>query len=62
MFENCTIKKVNDPEGNYNCIKIIHPKVNDTQKIILVPLSEENRHYQEIQEWVEEGNTIEEAD
>jgi hypothetical protein len=62
MFENCTIKKVNDPEGNYNCIKIIYPKVNGTQKIILVPLSEENRHYQEIQEWVAEGNVIEEAD
>ena len=62
MFENCTIKKVNDPEGNYNCIKIIYPKVNGTQKIILVPLSEENRHYQNIQEWVTEGNTIEEAD
>ena len=61
MFENCTIKKVNDPEGNYNCIKIIYPKVNGTQKIILVPLSEENRHYQNIQEWVAEGNTIEEA-
>ena len=53
MFENCTIKKV-----------------NDTQKIILVPLSEENRHYQDILEWVAEvdengeskGNTIEEAD
>jgi|3_EtaG_2_1085321.scaffolds.fasta_scaffold180488_2 hypothetical protein len=27
-----------------------------------VPQSEYNRHYQEIQEWVEEGNTIEEAD
>jgi len=27
-----------------------------------VCLSEENRHYQEIQKWVEEGNTIEEAD
>ena len=25
-----------------------------------VPLDEANRHYQEIQEWVAEGNTIEE--
>jgi len=62
MFENCTIKKSNDPDGVYSCIKIIHPKVNDTQKIILVPLSEDNRYYQEIQKWVEDGNTIEEAD
>ena len=27
-----------------------------------VPCDENNRHYQEIQKWVEEGNTIEEAD
>jgi hypothetical protein len=27
-----------------------------------VPLDPANRHYQAIQEWVKEGNTIEEAD
>ena len=27
-----------------------------------VPLDPNNRHYQAIQEWVAEGNTIEEAD
>ena len=27
-----------------------------------VPISKDNRHYQAIQEWVAEGNTIEEAD
>ncbi len=27
-----------------------------------VPINTENRHYQEIQEWVAEGNTPEEAD
>ena len=31
-------------------------------KVWSVPLNEANRHYQEIQEWVAEGNTIEEAD
>ena len=62
MFENCTIKKVNDPDGIYTCIKIIYQKVNDTQKIILVPLSEDNTDYQNIQQWVADGNTIEEAD
>ena len=62
MFENCTIKKVNDPDGIYTCIKIIYPKVNDTQKIILVPLSEDNTDYQNILKWVAEGNTSEEAD
>ena len=27
-----------------------------------IPLSEDNRHYQEYQEWVEQGNTAEAAD
>jgi len=27
-----------------------------------VPKNEDNRHYREIQKWVAEGNTIEEAD
>ena len=27
-----------------------------------VPLDPANRHYQAIQEWVEDGNTIEDAD
>ena len=29
---------------------------------ILVPLNPDNRHYQAIQEWVAEGNKIEDAD
>ena len=62
MFQNFKIKKFNDPDGIYTCIKIIYPKVNDTQKIILVPLSEDNTDYQNIQQWVADGNTIEEAD
>jgi hypothetical protein len=31
-------------------------------KVMFVPLDPNNRHYQEIQEWVAKGNTIEEAD
>ena len=31
-------------------------------KIMFVPLDPANRHYQAIQEWVAEGNTIEDAD
>jgi len=31
-------------------------------KVMFVPLDPNNRHYQEIQEWLAEGNTIEEAD
>jgi len=30
--------------------------------VIFVPLDPTNRHYQAIQEWVAEGNTIAEAD
>ena len=29
---------------------------------LTVPIDSNNRHYQEIQEWEAEGNTIEEAD
>ena len=31
-------------------------------KILFVPLDEGNRHYQEIQAWVAEGNTIAEPE
>ena len=31
-------------------------------KITFIPLDPANRHYQAIQEWVADGNTIEDAD
>jgi len=31
-------------------------------EVMYVPLDPDNRHYQAIQEWVAEGNKIEEAD
>jgi len=31
-------------------------------KLLYVPLKTDNRHYQEIQKWVAEGNTIQEAE
>ena len=31
-------------------------------QVMYVPLDPNNRHYQAIQEWVKEGNKIEEAD
>ena len=31
-------------------------------QVMFVPLDPANRHYQAIQEWVAEGNTIEDAD
>jgi len=32
------------------------------ERVLSVPLDPANRHYQAIQKWVAEGNTIEEAD
>ena len=40
--------------------KIIKATIDDV--VVFVPLDPANRHYQAIQEWVAEGNTIEEAD
>ena len=40
-------------ETNKFCFKII-----TDNEIIFVPNSEENRHYQEIQQWISEGNTV----
>ena len=31
-------------------------------EVMSVPIAEDNRHYQAIQEWVAEGNTIQEAE
>jgi len=31
-------------------------------KKVCIPINSDNRHYQAIQEWVKEGNTIEDAD
>ena len=46
-------------DGNEHQFKV----TTDNPKILLsVPHNDDNRDYQEIQEWVAEGNTIEEAD
>ncbi len=46
-----------DSSGNNICIIAI---INEKQSA--VPLDPANRHYQAILEWVEDGNTIEDAD
>ena len=46
-----------DFDGNNSCIVAMIDSIK-----ILIPLDPANRHYQAIQEWVAEGNTIEEAD
>tara|TARA_R100000963_G_C4567462_1_gene53729 strand:- start:3 stop:191 length:189 start_codon:yes stop_codon:yes gene_type:complete len=62
MFKGCTIK-YNSFEGVNQSIQITYPA--DDQGIVYaksVPLLEGNRDYADIQQWVAEGNTIEEAD
>ena len=52
-----SVKKLVYKEEFY-CYKVVtDDNVNHT-----VPLDPNNRHYQAIQEWVAEGNTIQEAD
>jgi len=46
---------------NFNGNNINVKATIDGQEMF-VPLDPNNRHYQAIQEWVAEGNTIEEAD
>jgi hypothetical protein len=52
-----TAQKVNNEQGNYECIK-----ANIDNVIKFIPLDEGNIDYQAIQEWVAAGNTIQEAD
>ncbi len=40
----------------------IRVELKDSNVVFSVPLNPENAHYQAIQEWVAEGNTIAEAD
>ena len=55
-----TVKKVIDPITNeLGCYRVT---LVDSSKILFVPLNPNNRHYIAIQEWVAEGNTIEDAD
>ena len=46
--------------NNENEIQGIQATVNGIK--VHIPLDPDNRHYQAIQEWVAEGNTIAEAD
>ena len=62
MFENCTIKYT-QLDGINVCIRVIYPDNPDgSHRELSVPLEEKNTDYQNIQEWVAEGNTIQEAD
>ena len=47
---------------NIDTKKVHQVKATIDGQEMFVPLDPANRHYQEIQEWVAEGNTIEDAD
>ena len=53
-----SVKKTLDEQNNLNGYKVV---TND-DVTSYVPISESNRHYIAIQEWVAEGNKIEDAD
>jgi hypothetical protein len=54
-----TVKKSNDLNGKFFCYVVNY---SDDDRISCVPHNEENIDYQNILQWVAEGNTIEEAD
>ena len=41
-------------ENQFNCYKV----TSENGVISNVPLTEENRHYQEIQQWIADGGTV----
>ena len=49
----------NDILGSY---KMVLQVENKDDRILFVPLDETNSDYKEIQEWVANGNTIQESD
>ena len=53
---------VQDEDSQNSCIKLVLANMPNNVPYLLVPLSNDNRHYIAIQEWVAEGNTIQEAD
>ena len=61
MFKNCTLKYIARDGVNIS-IKVTYPSKNGTTKMLSVPIDNENTDYQNILAWVEDGNTIEEAD
>ena len=56
-----TVQKQLDLKSNELCSYKV-TLVGDNETVLSVPLDTANRHYQAILEWVEDGNTIEDAD
>jgi len=60
MNINTVQKKLDSVNSELSVYKVT--LVGDNETVLSVPLDPANRHYQAIQEWVAEGNTIQEAD
>ena len=63
-LDNVTVKYRNTIDGIPNAmIDVIYPAdENGSIRILCVPIAEDNTDYQNILQWVADGNTIAEAD
>ncbi len=55
------VKYIKDKEGNNYAVKIVYDN-NLKLNVQTFIDNEESRFWKDVEEWVEEGNTIEEAD
>ena len=63
LYQNCIVKYVSTSLKTNDHIEIIYPEDSNGEKIIkCVPINENNTDYQNILEWVADGNTIQEED
>ena len=60
MNINTVQKMIDETTDEFSGYKVT--LVGDNETILCVPDEPANRHYQAIQEWVAEGNTIQEAE
>jgi len=56
-----TVKKIHNPKTNANDEIYLMLYYSDGKEFC-VPKDENNRHYQDILQWLADGNTIQEAD
>ena len=64
MFENAkSIKYNKNFEGKKNAVNVIfNADTNGFERVLSIPMDEANKDYQDILQWVADGNTIQEAD
>ena len=60
MNINTVQKMIDETTDEFSGYKVT--LVGDDETVLCVPDEPDNRHFQEIQKWVAEGNTIQEAE